>query len=938
MAMMKDLDEPEVFQEAMLYDEADELSGPEAFEEATEFEINMESKHEHLLPIESDQSMLMDYKPTYQGQIMVEEVDSESEHPVLESRNDIAGMTSQDTTRHSERTGGRSCHSKETIDPYDYMDSLHSRLGSTHFRRDERNEDYIDFLFEKIESVACEMDGRPETVKDILDEAFEFLEDVACGKMARKRHSTFRASFEQFLQQIDRLAALAPKEDVRSDPDENKDLLDVLCHHFEKAACDKDSSNANFFGADLFSKELVVDVLAYVNACTAKKTTTTTTNVKPSVHSLLSVSEASSEGIERFKDSLFKISEESSFVSSDQSLRSGRKKVEDRNSQRDEFMRRNNLRRLRGNIHGRVSKKNIVKKVSECRDTMHEAFGSAGEQISMVGARLVTIFESIEMEKLWETFVLGLAFSSTSNNEERSDETDTTFHLAPSEDPSMEHITTEPEKQEPPHQNLTLEMSTRSRDVIEPRAVDVHDTCMIMHDSKHCKDLRDDRDVILATSSEETYASGCGSGRSGSSSRRFQQVEDMRKIKKQFKSKMSEFGRLTPDSAMTEPTCDETISVVSDMENEHVVHSMGARRLKMIDSESSRLDRMEMLVYMSIHDRKEKFLPMEGHQLTEGSERSREALSVDAAFSSSIPVDHLLQMVPKSVSLDALPPRPTTKKNKMPAGLGNALAEICRSSNRLNQPSSLEGKTSGSFVELDPELGRASNRSNRSLFLQDSGSVSAVSIDETFSIPHIATVPSGLLEEDTTKDKDTKPMLSVAESFCESFVSAKQSEDSDESENETQPSTFKQEDESVASFSSAKSRIPKSRSSQIPLVLEEGPEDELHRVISKTRFSQANQEENAQNTNAFPQSTAVSTDSGPADKSWFGLVTDMFKSKGEGSWFGSQTVKVMMLLLYVSASVEATSNAPEKHRFEERKRQFQEKMSKRAQSEEGVSR
>lgn len=922
--------EAEVFEEANAFERGDELMGSNAYKEKDEFQNCMESKHEHILPIESESSMHANHQPLFVHPIVVEDVDSESEHPLSHSRDAIAAMRHQETTESVATTDNQSSHIKAPVDPYEYLDSLHSRLDSTHFRRDEHNEDYIDFLFEKIESVACEMDGQPETVRDILDEAFEFLEDATCGKMARQRHAAFRESFEQFLQQIDRIAALAPNEDSLTGSDENKDLLDILCQHFEKASCNKNHSNANVFVGGLFSKELLVEVLEYFNSCTSRKSSKQ--GLKSSVHSLLSVSEASSEGIERFKEPLFKISEEFSFVSSEQSHRVTAKKVANRSRLRNELTRRNNFRRLRSNIHGHVSKKHVVKKVAECRDTVNEAFGSAGEHLSEAMAQLATIFENMEMDKLWESFVLGVAFSSTSQNDDGHDESDTTFRLAPSEDLSIERITMDPGTHVSA-QKLGLDLrnsaTTGSRELIEPGAVEVHDTCIIMDDPKRCLTSKD-RPLILSTSSEETFASGCGSGRSGSSSRRFQQVDDMKRIKTQFRNKMTEFGRLTPDSQMTEPTCDETISVVSDQANDHVSQPIGARRLKMVDSESSRMDRMEMLVYMSFHDRKEKQHDLEINHLNESSERSKQALSMDARL--IVDKNSAIENIPKSVSVDGLPPRPITKTS-LPTCPAKTATDVSSVASKVNPSPSLESKPCGSFPELDPELGRASNRSNRSLFLQDSGSVSAVSIEETLSIETVPTNLSTTMDGVVSHDNITKPNLSIAESFCESFVSAQQSVDSCESGTNDLLVSQKHEDDSVASFSSARSRIAKSHLPQTSRVLDDVPDDELHRVVKQ--FSVRPKQENSRNLNNA--STENSAELVPAGKSWFNLLSDIFKNKREGSWFGNQTIKVMMLLLYVSASVEATSNASTQERFQERKRQFQERMGKQDQPEEAVS-
>ena len=75
----------------------------------------------------------------------VENVDSNSEHPIQEDMRDDEPTIDQ-------------CG---TLDPYDYLGSVHSGLSTADFQHEE---DFIDILFQKIESLACEMDGKPETI------------------------------------------------------------------------------------------------------------------------------------------------------------------------------------------------------------------------------------------------------------------------------------------------------------------------------------------------------------------------------------------------------------------------------------------------------------------------------------------------------------------------------------------------------------------------------------------------------------------------------------------------------------------------------------------------------------------------------------------------------------------------------------------------------
>jgi hypothetical protein len=173
------------------------------------------------------------------------------------------------------------------------------------------------------------------------------------------------------------------------------------------------------------------------------------------------------------------------------------------------------------------------------------------------------------------------------------------------------------------------------------------------------------------------------------------------------------------------------------------------------------------------------------------------------------------------------------------------------------------------------------------------------------------------------------------ESFCESFVSARQTQDWDDVDpsdslggaHHTQKHV---EDEcmTTTSFASAKSRFPKPRLAQTARVLDEGPDDEIHHVFKKHVPRSHQPTDKSSTLETMPTTTDVIAKD-ETSKSWFSPLTDIFTSKTESpSWFGNQTMKAMLLLLYVSASVAVTSTTEPNKKFKkERQNQQQEQQT-----------
>lgn len=454
-----------------------------------------------------------------------------SEHTKLVTNNEYSAV---DESHHSRI--GSSKHSR--------------RLNSTHFRRDEKNEDVLDFVFERIEHLACTMDDEPETIKDILDEVFEYLEDVACGEIAKERSALLKDSFERFLEGIDQLASLVPKEDCRK-TGKAEDLLDIVCQHIEKSGCK--SGMSGFLLGHLFDKDLMDDVFAHIETGTgckrkkkSKKKRSISSNNPSSSSEVLGnlLSEASSnEEMERINQSLFKISEELSQSSDHLPTRSASAVKADRLLNQTELSRRNSLRKLRGNIHGNISTGDVLKKAMEYRDTMQET-------VLQAKAKLEALIEKIEFEKLWDLMVLGAVHDDNddiaiADLESLSVGQSHGFISAP---------TSETENLVVYRSSFDVVASNRQE---QGKDLSLHTTFNGLLGS-HKLDPEEERDGIAETTENQ-------SGHSPTPHNPTKSLRD-RRTASNFDHKEKEIGRMTPDSTKTEQTCDETLSVNSSVD------------------------------------------------------------------------------------------------------------------------------------------------------------------------------------------------------------------------------------------------------------------------------------------------------------------------------------------------------------------------------------
>lgn len=835
----------------------------------------MASKHGHLLPIDTD-CLDVHEKPS---ELLERHLacETDSEHVLASVINESFPEARDDdqterTGNESARDASASTHASGPKVPTDsYLESLHTRLESTHFRRDEKKEDFIDYLFEKIELLVCEMDGEQETIRDILDDTFEFLEDMTCGRTARRRNASIRASFERFLQSFDKLAAIYPQKARGRNAINKADLLDVLVDHFEKVNCmGKVSDLVGEVEEYLAPITDATKAATRVVANAARNAATTCSDAKDDTFSFMSISEETGElPMAHFTQRLPRISEEyslTSWSSRSRSLRQlpHRQPKLSMQQVRQELNRRNNFKRMRGNIHVHLSKKSVLNKMLEAKETVEDVFEAAGDQ-------LATIFENMEMG-IWDMMVMGaIANTDENSHHEVAMSRSLDFLMSGSSEEESETNISQSSTKASSSKPMPRVVSTSQSSVIDSTELDEKSNVSVNVEEQN------DPAWIHATSSEDTYASGCGAGSKGPTAKRFQMVDHMKKVRSKAAT-----GRWTPDSNVTGSTCDETVSSEergSPAEHRH-------RELCSVPSDSVRLERMEMMAYMSIHERSSAIESSESHT---HSGRSYPALSLDAcARESTASTEFSSRSIPRSAQT------PSERTSGLSARLEERPGEISFASCMLDDtpPRSIdEGK--------DPDLGKASNRSNRSV-LVSSDDVTLMLIEQVDSIPFLSTATDA------------------------SFVTALQSMDLSEPE-----------PVNVANKSSSyKSQLLKNWSDQSLLsALEDYPDDELHRTGGRKDDDRPS----SSPSSFFNKNPSVSTSVVPVDDTMSSSLAHLMNlflhgTKVGSGWVGKQAMNAMVMVLFVSASTAMAANGALKAKFQERRRQFDENMTARRQS------
>eukprot|EP00934_Nitzschia_sp_Nitz4_P005819 Nitzschia sp. Nitz4//scaffold103_size77763//40980//43334//NITZ4_005445-RA/size77763-processed-gene-0.25-mRNA-1//-1//CDS//3329532328//5809//frame0 len=384
-------------------------------------------------------------------------------------------------------------------------DPERSELESIHVRKSSAdNKVCFDFIFEKIEQLACTMDDESETVKDVLDEVLEYFVEVFSAEEIKKRNSEWRKSFESFLKQVDHIARLIPKEEG-SENDE--DMLDHVCQYLENAVSPRDVEDHRLIDQafDQLESMLCGDPLPSKHAITKEQ-----------------------KDPERFNAPLFKISEEGSFVSETSSrVKAARRQARQTNI-RKEITRRSDMRKLRGNIHSFLTTRDVVKKVSECRDSVHEAIESAGEQFKTTGVQLGTILEHSEMDQLWDMITTGTMLDIWDSEP-----------LTP-----RRSATGAPSPRQPTNPTENVK---ETRDSSETTQSALHRIAEDPEESESQGRAQPERDFVLLDPPED------------------HSTVDSYPQKKylQMQGKITDAGRWTPYSTGTEKTCDETISADS---------------------------------------------------------------------------------------------------------------------------------------------------------------------------------------------------------------------------------------------------------------------------------------------------------------------------------------------------------------------------------------
>jgi hypothetical protein len=834
----------------------------------------MASKHGHLLPIDTDCLDVHEKPSELLERHLACETDSEHvlssvvNESFLEARDDDQ---TERTDKEAVRDASASSHESGPKVPTDsYLESLHTRLESTHFRRDEKKEDFIDYLFEKIELLVCEMDGEQETLRDILDDTFEFLEDMSCGRTARRRNASIRASFERFLQSFDKLAAIYPQKSRGRNAINKTDMLDAIVDHFEKINCMGTVSDlVGEVGEFLAPITDATKAATGVVASAARNAAMTCSDTKDDAFSFMSISEETGElPMAHFTQRLPRISEEyslTSWSSRSRSLRQLKPRQPKLSMQQvqQELNRRNNLKRMRSNIHVHLSKKTVVNKMMEAKETVEDVFEAAGDQ-------LATIFENMEMG-IWDMLVLG-ANSSVDSRHEVATSRSLDFLMSGSiEDESEMNAS---------------QSSTRMDDssIPVPRVFSNSQTnLMDLSEVDETSDV--DPALIHATSSEDTYASGCGAGHKGPTAKRFQMVDHMKKVRAKAST-----GRWTPDSNVTGSTCDETVS-----SEERGSPAEGRRELCSVPSDSVRLERMEMMAYMSIHDRSSV---IDSSDSNTHSGRSYRALSLDACATEKITgsTEFSSRSCPRSALIT------TECTSALSARLEERPGEISFCSRMLDDTPSFEGARSMSIDDgKDLGLGKASNRSNRSV-LVSSDDVTSMLIEQVDSIPLLST------------------------STDASFVTALQSMDLSEQE----PPHV------VNKSNSYKSQLLKNWSDQSLLsALEDYPDDELHRAGGRKNNARPPSSPSFISKDPYVNPLIVPLDDA-SSSSWAHVMTLILHGTKVGSgWVGKQAMNAMVMVLFVSASTAMAANGALKTKFQERRRQFEDKMMERHSNRSG---
>lgn len=754
------------------------------------------------------------------------------------------------------------------------QDGIKDGLDSTHYRPDAGSKDCLDFVFEKIEQVACTMDGEKETIKDILDDVFEYFEEIICGEEARERNAAFRESFESFLQGIDHLASLVPKDSKTKD-NKSKDLLDVICQHFEKSKC-QDSDTKTSMLNRLVNKGLIDEIFEHIEGglCNHQRKEHTGSGIQEKkVRTLLSDSEESQEN-ERLNQPLFKISEEGSIVSETSSRASVMQRAARRERIRKELALRNNLRKLRGSIHGHVSTRDVVKKVTECRDTVHEAFGSAGAHLTTAGAQLSTIFEQADMEKFWEVLVLGHAVNaSPTNKSDASSQAEALTSSSPSNEVEAGIYITQ-------DQDSALEC----REAYHTQSDSIRDSENVANKCHH-------DEVVSNSSSSDSYATSQRSEKDWNPPQDKQSEScDAGILKYELKTKMNEVGRWTPNSAATEQTYDETLSETSSAENGNTDVSLQKGSL-----DSTRLERMEMLVCLSSPDtrhnrqsdsrrtsgRFNRTLSLDGAPSQDSSSESSTVDPSGRKFSRTLSLDHILASTTKAV-----PER---------------YVSIPTSQFRLTP--SLDGcSTIGSMEPEGAKLRAQSVRAVRTTAQEpefDANSLdSDYSIEEMPSIPYIQTAQSSILVEETTPLEVEAAIVEDSDSYPNS---------------RSLPQSDGQSVSSGSVFSAARIRTVRARTTA-----DDAPDDELHLPGRRLHPTGGN----------LPKASNASLSMIPRGN-LFTSIADMFKSNKGARWYENKynlAFKVIMLMIYVGMSVASSGNSSFKEHIEKRKRQLKEKM------------
>jgi len=571
---------------------------------------------------------------------------------------------------------------------------------------------------------------------------------------------------------------------------------------------------------------------------------------------------------------------------------------------------------MRGNIHVHLSKKTVLNKMVQAKETVEDAFDEVGDQ-------LATIFENMEMG-IWDMLVLSAdsslesisrdGFSTTHPSHDRlmstSSDIESVLHRSPS-----------PTIKDPKSPTAPSTSDYRHTEVGEIARIPLATT----------SEEYDDPPSIHATSSEETYTSGCGARRRGVAAKRFQMVDEIKKAG----NKDAETGRWTPHSNVTGSTCDET---VSSGEGGSPTDDHSHLELRLVPSDSMRMDRMEMVAYMSMHERGINAVESKGASSHTGR-TSNAVMMLDTSCRGRSAID--MEFSNRSDSRGVLA---STECNiALSPRLEEPLEEISFTPTTIKYVPSIEGDTSLNDHEslasshddhMDISLGKASNRSNRSVLVVSD----VVSMDEVGSLPHTATAASTTPQVSTTAiitsddlPQDNIPHTSIADDHLpdtstaddnihyeltadESFATALQSMKLSESEEADFPLAN-------SSFN-YKSRLFKNWSDQSLLsAMEEYPDDELHRPRGRPGTPCPFHDKKR-----FIDGSIVRSDGSSSSFETL-LNTILYGTKVGGGWVGKQAVNTMAVILFVSASSVVAANGALQAKLRQRRQEREEQMT-----------